>query len=397
MKRICLIVVLFACVFTSIALADSSIVEYTSPHINQRWVCETFETQMNADAQEAFSPRLLPDDQIICGAEMLYYDHRHLDEPFVKDILMVVKHEESMLLFAAKSNSGSWETGIESDNFLPVNGDFEMTVSPEHSGNGSLEVEARPYFSIVSGNEAWRVVVGSDAKVRLNSYTHKLDANTSILLEMNTPSDEANFSVTIFDNEECVSEEEFACVFPERIAAWTMDEFPGTLEELRAFEAAQQPDVEADEGYITGVNLRKEPTGQSASMGEYTAKVKVLGSVPGEKNPWYNVMVGDLEGWVSGRYLNQDSKMRLCESEREMVPVARADRDIELKSASTGAVLGMVSAGTLMHVIHDKGDMLHVVIPQGELTWKTDWDGTYGFVPADGVTMGTSAADLKWN
>jgi len=39
---------------------------------------------------------------------------------------------------------------------------------------------------------------------------------------------------------------------------------------------------------------------------------------------------------------------------------------------------------------------LHVVIPQGELTWKTDWDGTYGVVPANGVTLGISAADLKW-
>lgn len=184
MKRICLMVVLFVSVFTSISLADSSIVEYTSPYINQRWVCEMFDTQMNADAQAAFSHRLLPGDQIICGLEMLYYDHRHLDEPFVKDILMAVKREESMLLFAAKSKSGDWETSIESDSFLPVNGEFEMTVSPEHSGNGSMEVEARPYFSIVSGNEAWMVVVGSDAKVRINSYTHKLDDNTSILLEM---------------------------------------------------------------------------------------------------------------------------------------------------------------------------------------------------------------------
>ena len=396
MKRICLMVVLFVNVFTSISFADSSIVEYTSPYINQRWVCEMFDTQMNADAQAAFSHRLLPGDQIICGLEMLYYDHWHLDEPFVKDILMAVKREESMLLFAAKSKSGDWETSIESDSFLPVNGEFEMTVSPEHSGNGSMEVEARPYFSIVSENEAWMVVVGSDAKVRLDSYMHKLDTNTSLLLEMSTPSDEANFCAAILENGEYVSEEEFTCVFPERLAAWTMDEFPGTLEELRTFEVAHQPDVEDGEGYITGVNLRKEPTGKSASMGEYVAKVKVLGSVPGEKEPWYNVQVGDLEGWVSSRYLVQDNKRRLCESEREMVPIARADSDLLLKSASTGEVIATVSAGTLMHVIHDMGDTLHVVIPQDELTWKTDWDGTYGFVPADGVTLGISAADLKW-
>lgn len=396
MKRICLMVVLFVSVFTSISLADSSIVEYTSPYINHRWVCETFDSQMNADAQEAFSARLLPNDKIICGVEMIYYNHQKPDEPFRKDFLMAVKREESMLLFAAKTSDDGWQTSIESDSILPVDGNFEITVRPEHSGSEAIKVEARPYMAIVCGNEEWEVVVDGDLKVRLDSYTHKIDDNTSLHLTMSFPSNEANFGVTVFENGEHVSEEEFACVFPERIAAWTMDEFPGTLEELRAFEAIHQPDVESGEGYITGVNLRKEPTGKSDSMGEYTAKVKVLGSVPGEKDPWYNVMVGDLEGWVSGRYLNQDFKMRLCESEREMVPVARADSDLELKSASTGAVLGMVPAGTLMHVIHDKGDSLHVLIPQGELTWKTDWDGTYGFVPADGVTLGISAADLKW-
>lgn len=309
---------------------------------------------------------------------------------------MAVKREESMLLFAAKTSDDGWKTSIESDSFLPVDGNFEITVRPEHSGKETVTVEARPYMAIVCGNEEWEVLVDGDLKVRLDSYTHKIDDNTNLHLTMSFPSDEANFGVAIFENGECVSEEEFACVFPERLAAWTMDEFPGTLEEIRAFEEAHQPDVEAGEGYITGVNLRKEPTGKSASMGEYIAKVKVLGSVPGEKEPWYNVQVGELEGWVSGRYLIQDNRRRLCESEREMVLVARADSDLLLKSVSTGEVIATVPAGTLMHVIHDQGHSFHVVIPQGELTWKTDWDGTYGFVPVDGVTLGISAADLKW-
>ena len=396
MKRLCFVVILVVSLLMTNALADSRTVEYTAAHINHRWICETFDSQMNADAQTAFSARLLPDDQIICGVEMVYYNHQTPDDPFRKDILMAVKRADKMLMFAAKTSNNGWRTSIESDSFLPVDGNFEITVRPEHSGSEAVKVEARPYMAIVCGNEEWEVVVDGDLKVRLDSYTHKIDDNTSLHLTMSFPSNEANFGVAIFENGECVSEEEFACVFPERIAAWTMDEFPGTLEELRDFEAAYQADVEAGEGYITGVNLRKEPTGKSASMGEYVAKVKVLGSVPGEKEPWYNVQVGDLEGWVSSRYLVQDNKRRLCESEREMVPIARADSDLLLKSASTGEVIATVSAGTLMHVIHDMGDTLHVVIPQGELTWKTDWDGTYGLVTADGVTVSISAADLKW-
>lgn len=374
MKRVLLFLSVMVClIISSAALADRETIEYIAEYINQRWVCETFKTQINADAKEAFSHRLLPDDEIVCGAEMLYYDHRHPDEPFMKDILMAVKRDDSMLLFAAKADKDGWKTGVESDSFLPVDAGFEITVTPEHDGQSVIEVKNRPYLAIVCGDERWEVIVSRDVEIILDTYTHKHDG------------------IDLF-----VIQEELYCVFPVRLAAWTMDTFPGTVDELGVFSDAHQPDIESGKGYITGVNLREKPTGKSASMGKYTAKVKVLGSVPGEKDPWYNVMVGDLEGWVSGRYLNQDSKMRLCESEREMVPVARADRDLELKSASTGAILGMVPAGTLMHVIHDQGDSLHVVIPQGELTWKTDWDGTYGFVPADGVTLGTSAADLKW-
>ena len=105
MKRALLFLSVMVClIISSAALADRETIEYIAEYINQRWVCETFKTQINADAKEAFSHRLLPDDEIVCGAEMLYYDHRHPDEPFMKDILMAVKRDDSMLLFAAKAD-----------------------------------------------------------------------------------------------------------------------------------------------------------------------------------------------------------------------------------------------------------------------------------------------------
>ena len=56
----------------------------------------------------------------------------------------------------------------------------------------------------------------------------------------------------------------------------------------------------------------------------------------------------------------------------------------------------IVPAGTLMHVIHQAGDRLHVILPRAELTWKTDWDGTYGMISVEDVTCGMSPADMRW-
>lgn len=75
MKKLLLSIILAVSMVIPNAFADQETVEYTAAYINHRWVCETFDYQMNTDAQEAFSARLLPDDQIICGVEMIYYNH----------------------------------------------------------------------------------------------------------------------------------------------------------------------------------------------------------------------------------------------------------------------------------------------------------------------------------
>ena len=39
---------------------------------------------------------------------------------------------------------------------------------------------------------------------------------------------------------------------------------------------------------------------------------------------------------------------------------------------------------------------LHVIVPRGELTWMTDWDGIYGFVRKEDLAVGISKADVSW-
>ena len=48
------------------------------------------------------------------------------------------------------------------------------------------------------------------------------------------------------------------------------------------------------------------------------------------------------------------------------------------------------------NAIDQKEKQLHVILPQAELTWKTDWDGTYGMISVEDVTCGISPADMRW-
>lgn len=397
MKKFCTITAFVIWLFTAAAWAESHKMEYTAAYVNQHWKCAVFEAEMNADAQEAFSSYLLPGDEIICGAEMRYYAQESLDTPLHQDVLMAVRRKGQMLLLSASGSDGKWKTGVESDAFLPAEGGFEVTITPASDGQTVKQLKSgRPYITWVHGNESWQVLVRETGEVHLACYAHQIDAHTRLELETSIPSDTGNLGVTLYTDDESIHYEEFSCVFPTRLTAWTMNGFPKTMEEIRSYATTHQPDVADDEGYIFGVNLRKEPTSQSDSIGQYTAKVKVTGSVPGADAPWYNVQMGDLSGWVSGRYLIEHHDMRLCEWESEVLPVARADRDISLINAGTGAPIMTLPAGTLMHVFHQDGDLLHVIIPRGEWTWKTDWRGIYGMVSANDVSCGISAADLRW-
>lgn len=392
MKRILFVMLLAVCLLGSFASAESRSMEYTASVIKQRFLCETFDADMNADAQEAFSARLLPGDAVVCGAEMMYYSEgQNPDVPFHKGLMMVVRRKDRMLMLAASGSNGAWESQVESDAFLSAGDDFALTFSPDDRQT----VLVMPYMALIRGDERWEFHIGKSGQVLLDGYAHQIDEHTRLVLDMTLVSYDASFCAALCRDGESEVYEEFASVFPRRMAAWTMDEFPKTMEEVRVYAQAHQPDVGEDRGYIFGVNLRRKPTGQSESMGKYTAKVKVLGNVPGKDCPWYNVQVGDLTGWVSGRYLVQKNCTRLCEAACEIVPVARADRDIALKSASTGETVMTVPAGTLMHVIHQEGDRLHVILPRAELTWKTDWDGTYGMISAEDVTCGMTPADVR--
>ena len=188
------------------------------------------------------------------------------------------------------------------------------------------------------------------------------------------------------------------CSIPTVLTAWTKDTIPKNQMDQKIWAADHQPFVNSGEGYICGVNLRGKPTSNSNSLGKYSVKVQVLGTQNGARAPWVHVRFGDTEGWVSGDYFVDGSNydIRFFGSFVSCDPFARADEEIAIYTTAGGTEKMRISAGTMMHVFHQDGDWLHVIIPDREINWQTNWNGTYGFVHRDDVTVGQTLADLKW-
>lgn len=142
-----------------------------------------------------------------------------------------------------------------------------------------------------------------------------------------------------------------------------------------------------------------EPTSNSKSMGQYSAKVQVLDTKRGTKWPWYHVRIGELIGWVSGNYVTTSPKqdaLHYYGSESGVWSVARAKGDAPLRALPDGETVQMIFEGTLMHVIEENNGWAHVMIPRSEITWQIDWDGTCGFVRSEEIVTGVSIADVRW-
>lgn len=67
----------------------------------------------------------------------------------------------------------------------------------------------------------------------------------------------------------------------------------------------------------------------------------------------------------------------------------------DIPSSAKEAFANVLREGTLVHEIMENDGDLHVIVPRGELTWQTDWDGIYGFVKAADVTLGITKADAQ--
>lgn len=390
-KRLILWAVLFAALAVC-ARGESFMETYTlgdRDSMNVWYACEEFDGRLPREISSVFEALLRDGDEIICGAD---FEARLYSEPDIQwdaQALIAVRREGKILLMSARRKEGKWLAVLETDSFLGPQTQFDIAIEQKQGESGSF---LGAHLAIVTQKGSYRIDVLNGGAAALRAFQGAQADGTALNIEyyngfiVNTV--QAGQDSHMFD----------ACAVPRRLAAWTEESVPGSVEEIKAWAAAHPIELQADEAYISGVNLREKPTGKSRSMGIYSAKVSVLDSRSGLQDPWYHVRVGDTEGWVSGNYLvrKEDDDPRFESAAASFFSVARADREIALHIAPNGKKKQSIPALTSMHVITENEGWLHVVIPRSEITWAIDWDGTYGFVKASDVTQGETLTELKW-
>ena len=182
--------------------------------------------------------------------------------------------------------------------------------------------------------------------------------------------------------------------FPCYLGVTPITEFPTTLEAARQSVFPGTP-----EGYVysVGVNLRTQRSSRSATHGVLNAGtlLPVLERLPGDPSEWIRTKVGFLEGFVTATYVHEGQSRS---AQLNVLPVAEAQEEIPLKKG-TGLFDGTVQtlpAGTKMHVIIENDDWLYVDVPQGEIGFLMDVDGTFGYVRKAGVTFLSNIPGLDW-
>ena len=361
-----------------------------SSDANPYFECMDYADEMPGEVREAFSGLLLEGDTVLSGT---YYATWYKNTPGVmqsQKALMLVQRGSKTLVMSACWENGAWNACIESDNFVAPGAKAQATTLARYY----IDTECDAYPAITCGEEIYRLKIDEAGRVRVDTYirTESDGSKVSIFSHI------SGFSYRrTKGNDELESWSEYGAA-PERLCAWTMDTFPKDVGEIQQYILAHPVALGVDEVILHGGNFRMQPTSNSKSMGQYSAKAKLLDTKMGTKWPWYHVQVGHLTGWVSGNYVTTDSQDRLhyYGMESGAGRVARAKREISLRTLPDGETKQTIPAGTLMHVVIENDGWAHVIIPRGEITWKTDWDGAYGFVKADEVEIGLSVADVVY-
>ncbi len=169
------------------------------------------------------------------------------------------------------------------------------------------------------------------------------------------------------------------------------------------FEALQNPQsgsgfrIPEGMAVIGSVHLRKETSSHSRDLGTLNAGTlaRIISIEPGDPHPWYQVEIGTKKGFVSGAYV-EENPGRLTQSS---LPVAITSEACSLKKNTDlfAPEVMKLSAGTTMHIIMSKDGWHYVCIPRQQPAgmWM-DHQGTYGYIRAGKVTVGTSALELEW-
>lgn len=349
---------------------------------NPIYTVETFEGALPDLWREALADTPFAGDPVLQGVSMTqrYKDNGEL---FDSRLLAALEHDGTLLLVGGCRESGSAvQVWPASETFLRMGETFALTAVPGHDREGRVITAS---LAVEYGGRVFTVAC-RDGYTVLYTCRDMTAEGTGSVVSVTYP--DYAYTLRTYERGECTSERTWSVCLPARLDVLTAADFPRTAEDLARWEAAY-PLTESG-WYARGANLREEPTGKSASMGVVrVALAEKLDQQPGREFPWYQLRIGDTVGWMSGAYVTHGI---------ELAPppaVLRCDREVALRVAMGGDTKQLLPAGTALQVVGDCGAWYHVVLPAGEIGWKLDADGTYGYVQASEVTEFATLLHLR--
>ncbi|MBQ7786518.1 MAG: SH3 domain-containing protein [Clostridia bacterium] len=258
--------------------------------------CEDFDSELPEALCGVFDEWLEEDDEIICGTVCTARYHSKPEEVLSADALLAIRQKGKTLLLGAAYQDGAWRSAVETDRFFSPGRKFDLTCLPVHGMEGKLN---GVFPALVCGGGEFVVDVREDARVILQQYRAAYADGSELRIGVGNGSLYAHRMLDGIEQESGRAQG----VFSGRLRGWTCDAFPKSCAQVNALEGTGMPEFAEGEALIFGVNLREQPTGQSRSLGKYTAIVRILDRREGTHAPWYQVQFEDKTGWVSGDYV----------------------------------------------------------------------------------------------
>ena len=257
--------------------------------------CEDFDAQIPAQLTGVFDEWIQAGDQILSGTVCTTRYHKYPETALSADAMLALGREGKILLLGAAYTDGKWRCAVETDSFFASGQRFDVTCLPRHGVEGKM-IDALP--ALVCGGE-FILSVHEDARVFIEEYRASCADGSELSIGVGSGIVYAHRELEGIEQESGRAEG----VFSGRLRGWTYDAFPKTCDQVNALDGIGMPEFEAGEALISGVNLREQPTGNSRSLGQYTAIVRILDRTEGTHAPWYQVQWEDKIGWVSGDYV----------------------------------------------------------------------------------------------
>lgn len=258
--------------------------------------CEDFDTEIPAQLNGVFDEWIQESDAILCGTVCTTRYHKYPETALSANALLSLERDGKILLLGASYMDGVWRSAVETDSFFAPGQKFDVTCLPMHGMEGKFN---GAFPALICGGNEFVVSVRENARVILEEYRASCADGSELNIRAGRGHIRASRMLEGIEQESGRA----AGVFGGGLRSWTYDAFPKSCAQVSAMDGMGMPEFEEGEALICGVNLRERPTGQSPSLGKYTAIVHILDRAEGKQAPWYQVQWEDKIGWVSGDYV----------------------------------------------------------------------------------------------